>query len=284
MSAIVIDGRDFAKQIQSNLATEVAQLKARMNVHPCLCVCLVGGDPASCIYVRNKRKACENVGIASYIAELPADVSEDDIIAQITQWNKASDCHGILVQLPLPKHVNNHKILNSIDPNKDVDGFHSDNLGKLVQGDVSCASCTPLAVMYLLKSYKIPVIGKHAVIINDTIVVGKPLAMLLNKEGATVTLCNHLTENISEITKTGDILVSAVGKRDRFLVKADMVKSGAAVIDVGITRCEEGRITGDVDFDEVSRVAGWISPVPGGVGPLTISMLLRNTVKLARKV
>jgi methylenetetrahydrofolate dehydrogenase (NADP+)/methenyltetrahydrofolate cyclohydrolase len=277
---MLIDGREIAKKLKLEVADEVSKLKAK-GIHPCLCVCLVGDDPASKIYVKNKQKSCEEVGILSKVEFPSSSVSASSIFDLIRQWNEDKKCHGVLVQLPLPEHIDRLDVINAVSSSKDVDGFHHQNIGLLVQGKPNFIPCTPLAIKYLLDYHNIKVSGKNVVIINDTIVVGKPLAMLLNMAGATVTLCNSKTENLVEISKSADILVSAVGKRPDFIVAGNMIRKGAAVFDVGVNRID-GKICGDVDFDDVIDRASYLTKMPGCIGLITIAMLLKNTLKAAK--
>jgi len=240
----------------------------------------VGENPASQVYVRNKENGCIKAGIRSTVIRLPEDCSQEELEKTVVSLNEDESVHGILVQLPLPKGLNEESVLRLIDPNKDVDGFHAMNSGRLMNGQPGFVPCTPLGVMKLLKNYGIDPNGKHAVVIGRSNIVGKPMAMLLLQANATVTICHSRTQNLSEITRQADILVAAVGRAN--FVTADMVKPGAAVIDVGINRVD-GKIVGDVDFDAVSEVAGYITPVPGGVGQMTIAMLLSNTLDAAAK-
>ena len=247
---------------------------------PFLSVCLVGENEASKIYVQNKKKACERNGLGCDITYLSDSSNQNSIIDLIQSWNESKDIHGILIQLPLPTKINRNAVLNAVSPNKDVDGFHSLNLGKLVQSSPEFLPCTAMAVLEMLFHYEIEILGQHVVIINDTVVVGRPLAMLLSNHGATVTLCNRYTKSLKEICATADILVSAVGKRPDFVLSDDYVKPGAVVIDIGITRLN-GKVIGDVDFEQVSKKTAYISPVPGGVGPCTIACLMRNLAQAA---
>lgn len=270
---ILMDGKALSKKLFEEMANTIASKK----IEPGLTVILVGEDPASAVYVRNKHQACEKVGIASEVLKLPADTSKKDLIATIEKLNKDSKVHGILVQLPLPKGLDAEEILSYVAEEKDVDGFHSMNAGKLFRGLKSLVPCTPKGVMRLLSEYKVPTKGKQAVVLGRSNIVGKPMAQLLLEQDATVTICHRYTDNVEEHCRRADIIVAAVGKLD--LVKADWVKKGACVIDVGINRREDGTLGGDIDFKNVSEVANWITPVPGGVGPMTIAMLLENTIE-----
>ncbi len=285
VTAALLDGKKLAQQIQSELHEEVAEFIQNNGVTPSLAAVLVGDDPASEVYVRNKRAACERAGIESRLWRLPADVAQDDLLALITRLNKAKDesVHGILVQLPLPPHIESHRVLQAVSPLKDVDGFHAENVGRLVQGNPRFLPCTPLGVQQLLVRNNIAIAGRHVVVVGRSDSVGKPLAIMLMQRGpeadATVTVCHSRTPDLAAITRQADILVVAM-RQPRF-VTAEMVKPGAAVVDVGIHRID-GKLVGDVDFAAVSQVAGHITPVPGGVGPLTVTMLLYNTLMAAR--
>lgn len=271
--AQLIDGKAISAQIKEEVKEKVAALKEQ-GCEVTLAVIQVGADPASSVYVRNKKKACEYVGVRSLAYELPEETTEEKLLELIRELNDRTDVNGILVQLPLPKHIDEEKVLDAISPLKDVDGFHQQNVGALCIGKPGFVSCTPAGVIQLLKRSGIEIAGKECVVIGRSNIVGKPMALMLLKENCTVTICHSKTENLKEITKTADILVCAVGKKH--LVTADMVKDGVVVIDAGINR-ENGKIYGDVDFDEVSKKASFITPVPGGVGPMTITMLLYNT-------
>ena len=279
MSANLIDGKQAAKEIRIGLRKEVAALKEK-GVAPGLAVILAGSDPASQIYVANKEKACEKVGIASQTIRMPETVTQAELLAEIERLNTDPAIHGILLQLPIYKHLNEREALLAIRPEKDVDGFHPINAGKLFLGEKAPVACTPAGCMELLRRAGVPLSGKRAVVIGRSNIVGKPMAMLLLAANCTVTMCHSRTVDLPSVTREADILVAAIG-RPRF-VTADMVKEGAAVIDVGINRLEDGSICGDVDYDAVAGKAGWITPVPGGVGPMTIAMLLVNTVEAAK--
>jgi len=286
VSATILDGKTLARQIQAELTEEVVDFIQNNGATPTLAAILVGDDAASEVYVRNKRTACEAVGIESRLHRLPASVAEDELLALITKLNKAKDekVHGILVQLPLPDHINTERVLQAVSPLKDVDAFHPENVGRIVQGHPRFLPCTPHAVQQLLVRNNIPTAGAHAVIVGRSDIVGKPLAIMLMQRGAggdaTVTVCHSKTNNLGEITRMADILIVAAGRPK--LITADMVRRGATVIDVGIHRTATG-LVGDVDFDSVREVAGAITPVPGGVGPLTVTMLLANTLAAARQ-
>lgn len=279
MKAVLIDGRKIAAEIKAEVKAEVEELRAK-GIVPGLATILVGSDPASHIYVRNKVKDCEETGIFSEKIVLPEDTAASELLDIIENLNERSDIHGILVQLPLPRHLDEFEIISSVAPEKDVDGFHPVNQGLMLLGRDAIYPCTPAGVVEMLKRYHIRIEGRHAVVIGRSNIVGKPAAVLLLKENATVTICHSKTENLSEITKTADILVVAVGRPK--MVTADMVKEGAAVIDVGINRVES-KIVGDVDFEAVAQVASYITPVPGGVGLVTRAMLLKNTIKACKR-
>ncbi len=278
--AILIDGKETARAVRGEIRDAVAAFTKESGVIPGLAVVIVGDDPASRVYVRNKHRACEEVGIRSDVHALPADTSEAELLALVAGLNADPTVNGILVQLPLPKHLDEEKVILAIDPAKDVDAFHPVNVGKIMIGNFTFAPCTPAGVMELLRHYNIPVAGKHCVIIGRSNIVGKPQAMLMLKENATVTVCHSRTVGLGDITRTADILVAAVGRPG--FVTADMVRDGAVVIDVGINRTAEGKLCGDVDFAAVSEKASYITPVPGGVGPMTITMLLKNTLAAAK--
>ena len=277
--AILMDGKALAAELMTELKARVEALKAR-GVTPGLAVILVGDDPASQVYVRNKGKACEELGIESETLRLPADIPQKELEALIEKLNRDPRVDGILVQLPLPRHLDEAAVLARIIPDKDVDGFHIENAGKLFTGQKGVVACTPKGILYMLKASGVPLSGKNAVVIGRSNIVGKPIAMLLLNENCTVTLCHSRTVDLAAHTRQADILVAAVGK-PRF-VTADMVKPGAAVVDVGINRVD-GKVVGDVDFAAVEPVAGWISPVPGGVGKMTICMLMENTIEAAER-
>jgi methylenetetrahydrofolate dehydrogenase (NADP+)/methenyltetrahydrofolate cyclohydrolase len=280
MTARLIDGKSLAARLRQQLVPRIDALMARGH-GPGLAVILVGDDPASAVYVRNKIKSCEDCGIRSLFERLPATVSEGDLLAVIARFNADPATHGILVQLPLPKHLDAQRVLESIAFEKDVDGLHATNAGLTLMGTPHFRSCTPYGVMKMLEDAGIDPAGRHAVVLGRSNMVGKPMAMLLLAANATVTLCHSSTRDLATITRQADILVAAAGRRA--LVTADMVKPGAVVIDVGTNKTPEGKLAGDVDFDTVKEVAGWISPVPGGVGPMTITMLLTNTVESAER-
>jgi len=277
--ATLMDGKCMAAELMDSLAARVHALKEKhMTVG--LAVILVGEDPASQVYVRNKGLACERLGIYSQTLRLPTDTSQQELEALIDTLNEDDRIHGILVQLPLPRHLDEAHALRRIIPEKDVDGFHIENAGKLFCGQEGVIACTPKGIIHMLKKANVPLSGKHAVIIGRSNIVGKPIAMLLLNENCTVTICHSKTENLPEYTRHADILVAAVGRAH--FVTADMVKPGAAVVDVGINRVD-GKVVGDVDFDNVEKIAGFISPVPGGVGKMTIGMLMENTIEAAER-
>ncbi len=285
MSGKLLDGKALAREIQGELAEEIVDFIQNNGTVPCLAAVLVGDDPASEIYVRNKRKDCERVGIDSKLHTLPADIPQEELLSLVAKLNKDRDVHGILVQLPLPPQVDTARVLSAINPSKDVDAFHPENVGRLVQGRPRFLPCTPQGVQQLLIRNGIPIAGQHAVVLGRSDIVGKPLAMMLAARGeggnATVTLCHSRTRELAEITRSADILVVAIGQPK--FVTAEMVRPGAIVVDVGTNRTEEG-LVGDVDFEAVREIAAAISPVPGGVGPLTRTMLLVNTVAAARQL
>ena len=276
----LIDGKSLAKKVQATVATEVEQLKQEKNIVPGLAVILIGDDPASHAYVKMKAKACENVGFYSITHSMPDTISQDEIIATIEMMNSNPRIDGILVQLPLPKHVDTDKILEVIDPKKDVDGFHAYNVGRLVTGLDSFVACTPLGVMKMFEEYKIDLRGQDVCVVGASNIVGKPMASLLLNAEATVTITHIYTKDLKAHTSKADIVVVGVGVPG--LIKEDMVKEGAIVIDIGINRIEDGSLVGDVDFENVSPKCSYITPVPGGVGPMTIAMLLSNTLKSAK--
>lgn len=277
--AMRIDGKAVSAKVKEEVAAEVEVLK-KQGVCPGLAVVIVGDDPASRIYVNNKKKACQATGIYSEEYALPATTTQEELLALVETLNEKKDIHGILVQSPLPKGLDEGAVVEAIDPKKDVDAFHAYNVGKIMIGDYHFLPCTPAGIMELLKAYQIEVEGKRCVVIGRSNIVGKPMAMLLLHQNGTVTVCHSRTKDLPEVTGQADILVSAVGKAH--FVTADMVKPGAVVIDVGMNRDENNKLCGDVDFDAVEPVASYITPVPGGVGPMTIAMLLKNTVTAAK--
>ncbi len=280
MTAQIIDGLALSRQLRAEVAQRTAALAAR-GVRPGLAVVLVGDDPASQIYVRNKVKACAETGLHSVLERYPASMTEPELLARVRALNDDPAIHGILVQLPLPSHLAAHRVIESISPAKDVDGFHLASAGALMIGQPGFRPCTPSGCMKMLESIGCEPRGKHAVIIGRSNIVGKPMAMLLLHASATVTICHSATRDLAHHTRQADILVAAVGRRN--IVSAGMVKSGAVVIDVGMNRDDQGKLCGDVDFAGVREVAGWITPVPGGVGPMTITMLLVNTLEAAQR-
>lgn len=275
MSTIIIDGKKTAMDIKNELKDEVANIK-KQGITPTLAVILVGQDPASKVYVNNKKKACEYVGIKSLSYELEENTSEKELLDLIIQLNNRDDVHGILVQLPLPKHINEKNILLAIDPKKDVDGFHPVSVGNLSIGNDCFVSCTPAGIIELLKRYNIAIEGKKCVVIGRSNIVGKPISMLLLRENATVTICHSKTKDLVKECKQADILIVAIGKAN--FVTKEFIKEGAVVIDVGMNRLENGKLCGDVAYNECFELVSAITPVPGGVGPMTIAMLMKNCV------
>ena len=281
MTATLIDGVALSKQLRTEVAQRAAAL-APKGIKPGLAVILVGDNPASQVYVRNKVKACEDVGFHSVLEKYEATMSEAALLARVEALNNDPSIHGILVQLPLPAHIDDHKVIEAISPLKDVDGFHVASAGALMVGETGFKACTPYGCMKMLESIGMKNLkGKHAVVIGRSNIVGKPMAMMLLAANATVTICHSGTADLAAMTRQADIVVAAVGKRN--VLTADMVKPGAVVLDVGMNRNDEGKLCGDVDFDGVRQVAGWITPVPGGVGPMTIAMLLVNTLESAER-
>lgn len=273
----ILDGKTLSKEIQEEIRLEVEKLDKK----PHLAVVLVGEDSASKIYVNTKNRTCERLGFKSTVINFPETVSEEDLKLKIRELNNDEDVNAILIQLPLPAHIDTNNCIKEISPIKDVDGFTPENLGAIIRGQEPFAyPCTPYGIITILKKYNIQIAGKHAVIVGRSNIVGKPVSLMLLKENATVTMCHSKTENLAEITKTADILISATGKR---VITKDMVKKGATVIDVGIIRNAEGKLEGDVDFENVKDVAEYITPVPGGVGPMTIASLMKNTLSLFYK-
>ncbi|MFV0600231.1 MAG: bifunctional methylenetetrahydrofolate dehydrogenase/methenyltetrahydrofolate cyclohydrolase FolD [Brachymonas sp.] len=280
MTAQIIDGKALAAQVRSEVTQRVAALKAQ-GVTPGLAVILVGENPASQVYVRNKVKACTDCGMHSVLEKYGADMTEAALLARVQALNADASIHGILVQLPLPSHIDAQKVIEAISPAKDVDGFHIASAGALMTGLPGFWPCTPYGCMKMLESIGCHLRGKHAVVIGRSNIVGKPMALMLLAQDATVTICHSRTPNLREHTLQADVIVAAVGRRG--LLTADMVKPGAVVLDVGMNRNDEGKLCGDVDFDGVKEVAGFITPVPGGVGPMTIAMLLANTLQAAER-
>lgn len=276
----LLNGKELAQKLQQEMTQEVTELKEK-GLQPGLAVILVGEDPASQVYVRNKERAANNIGMYSVVYRLPETTSEADLIAKIEELNHDDKVHGILVQLPLPKHINEDLVLDTIDPAKDVDGFHPMNLGNLFAGKPTMIPCTPAGIMELIKLSGLDLAGKNAVIIGRSNIVGKPIAHLLLQANATVTICHSKTKDLPKVAKQADVLVVAIGRAN--FVTADFVKEGAVVIDVGINRDENNKLTGDVKFDEVAPLTSFITPVPGGVGPMTITMLMRQTIDAAKR-
>ncbi len=278
MRAKIIDGKSLAAELRNSLKSAIASLAAR-GLRPGLAAILAGDDPASRVYLRNKARACEDTGVRSEIHEFPTNVSAGALLDCIARLNADNAVHGILVQLPLPRQLDAERILAAVSPDKDVDGFHAANLGALLRGRPGFVPGTPAGVMRLLEHAGVPIAGKQAVIVGRSTIVGKPLALLLLQKDATVTICHSKTQDLASLTRQADILVAAVGRPK--LITADMVKRGACVIDVGISRTADGKLAGDVDFAAVEEIAGCITPVPGGVGPMTVAMLIVNTVRAA---
>ena len=270
----------MSAEVKANVKKQTEELKEKYGVTPGLAVVIVGDDPASRVYVNNKKKACEAVGFISEEYALPAETTQEELLALVEKLNNKEDINGILVQLPLPKHLDDKAVIEAISPIKDVDAFHAVNVGKIMLGEYDFLPCTPAGVMEMLHSYDIPVEGKECVVIGRSNIVGKPMGMLLLHENGTVTICHSRTKNLAEVCRRADILVAAVGIPK--FVKADMVKDGAVVIDVGMDRDENGKLCGDVDFENVKDKCSFITPVPGGVGPMTIATLMKNTLKACK--
>jgi methylenetetrahydrofolate dehydrogenase (NADP+)/methenyltetrahydrofolate cyclohydrolase len=281
MTAQLIDGNALSRQLRANVSARVTALKAK-GITPGLAVILVGDNPASQVYVRNKVKACEDTGMHSVLERWPATLSEAELLARVDSLNQDATIHGILVQLPLPAHIDAQKVIEAISPAKDVDGFHIASAGALMTGMPGFWPCTPYGCMKMLESIGYELKGKHAVVIGRSNIVGKPMALMLLQQNATVTICHSSTQDLKALTLQADVIVAAVGKRN--VLTADMVKPGAVVLDVGMNRNDEGKLCGDVDFDGVKDVASWITPVPGGVGPMTITMLMVNTLESAERL
>ena len=279
--ANIINGKEISAQIRAEIFEKVKEYNAKTGKLPGLAVVIVGENPASQVYVRNKKKACEQVGFNSWVYEMPESTTQEELNALIDKLNDDANVHGILVQLPLPKHLNEEEIILRIKPEKDVDAFHPYNVGRITIGNPKFLPCTPAGIMEMLHRSNIEISGKECVVIGRSNIVGKPMALLLLSKNGTVTVCHSKTKDLKEVCKRADILVVAIGKAD--FVTADMVKEGAVVIDVGMNRNAEGKLTGDVDFASVSKVASYITPVPGGVGPMTITMLLQNTLRAAEE-
>ncbi len=282
MAARLIDGKALAQQVRERLAKESAELSALKGIKPGLATILVGDDPASHLYVKNKQKACEQAGIYIDDHKLQGSTTQAELLALIEKKNADPNIHGILVQLPLPKQIDSKVILDAVSPQKDADGFHPYNFGRLVEGHPVFEACTPKGVIKMIESTGVGIEGKRAVVLGRSNIVGKPLALMLLHRHATVTICHSKTKDLPAVCREADLLLVAIGKAK--FVTADMVKEGALVIDVGMNRLPDGKVVGDVDFEPVSRKAGWISPVPGGVGPMTIAMLLENTVESAKRM
>ena len=278
--AKIINGKEISATIRSEIKEATERLVAESGVRPGLAVIIVGEDPASQVYVRNKKRACDEVGFYSESYELPENTTQEELNALVDRLNKDNKIHGILCQLPLPKHLDENEVIMRIDPKKDVDAFHPENVGKIMIGDYSFLPCTPAGVMALLERSGIDVCGKECVVVGRSNIVGKPQAMLLLHANGTVTICHSRTKNLAEVCRRADILVAAIGKADFFT--GDMIKDGAVVIDVGMNRRADGKLTGDVDFASVEPKASYITPVPGGVGPMTITMLMQNTLTAAK--
>jgi len=281
MTAQIIDGKAISQLVRAEWKIHADALKDK-GTTPGLAVIIVGDDPASKVYVANKVKACAELGLHSEHIVMPGDTTEMELLNKIAELNNDPKIHGILVQLPVPKQINSNKVLEAISPDKDVDGFHQMNVGALVTGNTRFAPCTPYGVMVLLEKSGIEIEGKHAVVVGRSNIVGKPMAMLLLQKNATVTICTSKTVDLTKHTRDADILVSAVGKAN--FITGDMIKKGAVVIDVGMNRNAEGKLCGDIDFASAKEIAGYITPVPGGVGPMTITMLMANTVRAAERL
>ncbi|MDP3014242.1 MAG: bifunctional methylenetetrahydrofolate dehydrogenase/methenyltetrahydrofolate cyclohydrolase FolD [Candidatus Subteraquimicrobiales bacterium] len=280
MAAQIIDGKQIALELRQEMAKEASALKAK-GIEPGLAVVIVGDDPASKVYVGQKEKACQELGIYSEKHALPAETTEEELLGLVNKLNQDGKIHGILVQLPLPEHINEKRVLNAIHPDKDVDGFHPQNVGKLLIGEKAFIPCTPHGILVLLEKSGVSLDGKEVVVIGRSNIVGKPVALLLLQKNATVCVCHSRTKDLKFHTQRADILVTAIGKPQ--FIKADMIKEGVIVIDVGVNRLEDGKLVGDVDFEGVKEKAAAITPVPGGVGPMTITMLMKNTIEAAKQ-
>ncbi|WP_010194874.1 bifunctional methylenetetrahydrofolate dehydrogenase/methenyltetrahydrofolate cyclohydrolase FolD [Bacillus sp. m3-13] len=280
MSAVIVSGKDLAVEKRAFIKEKVSELHTEKSIQPSLAVILVGQDPASQSYVRAKQKACEEAGIKSILEEYPSSITQEELLNRITHFNDDTSVHGILVQLPLPDHIDELAVIEHISPNKDVDGFHPVNIGRMMIDQKSFLPCTPYGIVEMIKSLDVSISGKHVVVIGRSNIVGKPVGQLLLKEDATVTYCHSRTKDLASITKQADILIAAVGRAK--LIGPEYVKDGAIVIDVGVNRLETGKLCGDVDFESVKEKASFITPVPGGVGPMTITMLLHNTLQSAQ--
>ena len=278
--AEIISGKIVSEKLRSELRDEIAEFKNKNGVTPGLAVVIVGNNPASAVYVRNKHKACLDVGIESYQIEFPEDITEEQLLSKIDELNADDKVNGILVQLPLPSGISEERVIERISPEKDVDAFHPSNVGRIMIGNYSFLPCTPAGIISLLDHYKIEISGKRCAVVGRSNIVGKPMALLLTERNGTVTLCHSRTKNLDMILRESDIVVVAIGKAE--FLRADMIKPGAVVIDVGINRTSDGKLVGDVAFGEVSQVASMITPVPGGVGPMTITTLLQNTLLAAK--
>lgn len=278
--AEIISGKIVSEKLRNELRDDIAEFKAESGITPGLAVVVVGSDPASAVYVRNKHRACLDVGIESFQIEYPDGISEDDLLLKINELNADPRIHGILVQLPLPDGISEERVIERISPEKDVDAFHPSNVGRITIGNYSFLPCTPAGIIALMDHYGIEIDGKRCTVIGRSNIVGKPMALLLTERNGTVTLCHSRTKNLKDICLESDIIVVAIGKPE--FLTADMVKPGSIIIDVGINRLENGKLVGDVKFDEVSQVASMITPVPGGVGPMTITTLLKNTLLAAK--
>ena len=278
--AEIISGKIVSEKLRSELRDEIAEFKNKNGVTPGLAVVMVGNNPASAVYVRNKHKACLDVGIESYQIEFPEDITEEQLLSKIDELNADDKVNGILVQLPLPSGISEERVIERISPLKDVDAFHPSNVGRIMIGNYSFLPCTPAGIISLLDHYKIEISGKRCAVVGRSNIVGKPMALLLTERNGTVTLCHSRTKNLDMILRESDIVVVAIGKAE--FLRADMIKPGAVVIDVGINRTSDGKLVGDVAFGEVSQVASMITPVPGGVGPMTITTLLQNTLLAAK--
>jgi methylenetetrahydrofolate dehydrogenase (NADP+)/methenyltetrahydrofolate cyclohydrolase len=282
VAARLIDGKALALQVRERLATESAAILARIGMKPGLATILVGDDPASHLYVKSKQKACDAAGIYIDDHKLPSSTTQAELLSLIGKMNADPKIHGILVQLPLPKHIDSKVVLEAVSPDKDADGFHPYNFGRLVEGHPVFEACTPKGVIKMIESTGVSIEGKRAVVLGRSNIVGKPLALMLLQRNATVTICHSKTKDLPAVCREAELLLVAIGKAK--FVTADMVREGAVVIDVGTNRLPDGKVVGDVDFEPVSQKAGWISPVPGGVGPMTIAMLLDNTVESAKRM
>jgi len=281
MSAHLIDGKAIGAAVRAEIRERTAEFTARTGIRPCLAAVLVGEDPASRVYVRNKGKACVDAGMLSRQINLPATASEKELLDLVAQLNADDSVHGILVQLPLPDQIDESKVIEAVAPSKDVDGFHPMNAGRLLIGEPGFIPCTPYGILKLLEYEKVDLKGKHAVVVGRSNIVGKPIALLLLSRHATVTICHSRTQDLPGVVRTADVVIAAVGKAE--MVRGSWIKPGAVVIDVGINRLPDGRLVGDVAFEEARAVAGKITPVPGGVGPMTITMLLHNTLEAAQR-